>query len=264
MQIGIIGFGNMGSALCKAFIQKKIVSAKNIIAVDSSPEKLLSSKKEYGINITSKLTEVTTAEFLLLAVKPQTFSEVAKELKGKIPQKTIVISIMAGVGISNMKTLLGHQRVVRSMPNTPAMVGEGVTGWFADKSISASEKNKIKKLFECAGLAIEVKKEDQLNDFTALSGSGPGFFFYVFEQWLKAAKELNIPSKQTLNILAKTLQGSLKLLESSGETPEELRAKVTSKGGTTEAGLKILQKSSLEKLFAKTLKAAYNRSKQLG
>jgi pyrroline-5-carboxylate reductase len=197
-------------------------------------------------------------------VKPQTFEDVARELKGNIPKKTIIISIMAGVDISKMKKHLGHQRIVRSMPNTPAMVGEGVTGWFADKSITSTEKKNIQKLMESTGLAIEVKKETLLNDFTCLSGSGPGFFFYVFEQWLKATKELDIPAEQAEKILAKTIEGSLKLLKVSGETPQQLRTNVTSKGGTTEAGLEVLQKAKLENLFAKTLKAAYNRCKNLG
>jgi len=263
MTITIIGSGNMGTALVKGFLQKKLVKPKDLIVTDQSEEKLKNIQK-LGVWTSTNNQKVLKSDILIFAVKPQSFPELAKEIAKKIPKKTIVISIMAGIGIGTMKQHLGHQRIIRSMPNTPAMVGEGVTGWFADKSISASEKKKIQKLFESTGLAIEVKREDQLNDFTALSGSGPGFFFYVFEQWLKAIRGLNIPNEQASKILAKTLQGSLKLLETSGETPEKLRAKVTSKGGTTEAGLKILQKAQLEKLFAKTLKTAYNRSKQLG
>jgi len=264
MKIGIVGFGNMGSALCRAFIERKIVKPKDILATDTSAEKLQAAEKELRITTISDLNSISSSDILFLAVKPQTFPEVAEQLKGKLHKNTIAISIMAGVSISTIKKLLSHEKIVRSMPNTPAMIGEGVTGWYADKSVSTSEKKKIQQLFECTGLAIEVKKETLLNDFTALSGSGPGFFYYVFEQWLKAAKKLNLPATETSKILAKTLEGSLKLLDATQEKPKELREKVTSKGGTTEAGLEILKKAKLENIFAKTLKAAYNRSKQLG
>ncbi|MGE3278462.1 MAG: pyrroline-5-carboxylate reductase [Candidatus Altimarinota bacterium] len=264
MTISILGFGNMGSALCRAFIEQRVVKPKDIIATDTSAEKLQIAEKELQISTTTDLTQVASTDVLFLAVKPQTFPEIAEQLKEKLSKKTIVVSIMAGVSIATMKKLLNHEKIIRSMPNTPAMISEGVTGWYADKSISTAEKKTIQRLFECTGLSIEVKKESFLNDFTALSGSGPGFFYYVFEQWLKAAKKLDLPAADTSKILAKTLEGSLKLLESTQEEPEELRAKVTSKGGTTEAGLKVLEKAKLENLFAKTLKAAYNRSKQLG
>lgn len=264
MTISIIGFGNMGSALCRAFLKHHIVKPKHLTAVDASREKLETAKKELGITIATENTAAASADILFLAVKPQSFPEVASELNGKISKNTIVISIMAGISIATMKKLLSHKKIVRSMPNTPAMISEGVTGWCAEKSILPQEKKTIQQLLECTGLAIEVKKERLLNDFTALSGSGPGFFYYVFEQWLKAAKALDLPSAESTKVLAKTLEGSLKLLDFTQEKPEELRAKVTSKGGTTEAGLKILEKAKLEKVFAKTLKAAYNRSKQLG
>jgi len=263
MTISIIGSGNMGTALVKGFLQQKLSKPKDIIVTDQSEEKLKSLQK-MGVWTSTNNQKILKSEILFFAVKPQSFPELSKEISGKIPKKTIVISIMAGVSISKMKKHLGHQRIVRSMPNTPAMVGEGVTGWFADKSITSSEKKNIQKILESTGMAIEVKKENLLNDFTCLSGSGPGFFFYVFEQWLKATKKLSIPNDQASKILAKTIQGSLKLLEVSEEKPEQLRANVTSKGGTTEAGLEILQKAQLENLFAKTLKAAYNRCKNLG
>jgi pyrroline-5-carboxylate reductase len=263
MTISIIGSGNMGTALVKAFLQQNLLKPKDIVVTDQSEEKLKHLQK-LGVSTSTNNQKILKSDIILFAVKPQSFSELAKELTKKIPKKTIIISIMAGVGITKMKKHLGHQRIIRSMPNTPAMVGEGVTGWYADKSITGAEKKKVQALFESTGMAIEVKKETLLNDFTCLSGSGPGFFFYVFEQWLKATKELNLPSDQTAKILAKTIQGSLKLLELSGEKPEQLRSNVTSKGGTTEAGLEILQKAKLENLFAKTLKAAYNRCKNLG
>lgn len=263
MKISIIGCGNMGSALVKGFLRQNLVKPKDIIVTDQSEEKLNPLQK-LGVWTSTNNQKILKSDILIFAVKPQSFPDLAKEISGKIPKNCIVISIMAGVNISKMKKQLGHEKIVRSMPNTPAMIGEGVTGWFADKSIPSSEKKKIQKTLEATGMAIELSKENLLDDFTALSGSGPGFFFYLFDQWLKASKALRIPANDASRILLKMMQGSLKLLEVTQEKPEQLKKNVVSKGGATEAGLEILENAQLENLFAKTLKSAYNRCKKLG
>jgi|CXWL01.1.fsa_nt_gi pyrroline-5-carboxylate reductase len=262
MTISIIGAGNMGSALVKSFLSQGIATADELIVTDPDAKKLAPFKK-IGITTSTKNDTTHASDIILIAVKPQSFVDLAKELMGCIRNSTIVISIMAGVPVKKIQQLLGHKKIVRAMPNTPALVGSGVTGWFAGKELNKIEKDLVQEILGSTGYAFTITTEAQIDDVTVLSGCGPGFFFYLFDQWLRALESLDIPKKEQQKLLAKTLRGCLALLESSPDSPLELAQKVASKGGATEAGLKILSKAKLEKIFVKMIKASYTRCKQL-
>jgi len=264
MKIGIIGAGNMGSALCAAFVSAEVEPPEHITLSDPNSDKLEKIASSLGVQISSKNEDLLDSDMIILAVKPQAFPAVSKPLKGQLDEKAIVISIMAGVSISNIQEHLGHDRIVRAMPNTPALVNLGVIGWYAHEDINDGAGAEIQRLLETAGYAFRIETEEQIDDVTALSGCGPGFFFYLFDQWMKAGQQFNLPQAKVQDILLKTLQGSLKLLEESEDSPQELAQKVASKGGATEQGLKVLEGAQLEELLHKTMKAAYHRCKELG
>lgn len=260
--ICLIGAGNMGGAMIRAFLDKKLVLAKNIIILERDPEKQKTFEK-LGVRCASSMNDITSLPVIIFAIKPQQFSDVAQKLHGKISPSTVVISIMAGVPISKLEKELNHQKIVRAMPNTPGMIQQGVVGWYA-KNLVKEELGAVSALLSSLGFCFEVKEEDILNDVTALSGSGSGFFLYIVKAWQDAAKNLHLDEKLTNKALLETFKGSLALLEKTGKTPEELVQQVASKGGTTEAGLGELKKANLHDAFSKTLLAAYNRCKRLG
>jgi len=263
MTISIIGAGNMGSALCQSLLNKKICSAKNITISDKNEVKLKQLKSKLKVKTSTDNANVLDCDFLFLAIKPQSFLELAEEISGKIPKITTVISIMAGAKLDKIAELLLHEKLVRAMPNTPALVNEGVTGWVANNNISPEEKTEIQKILESTGYAIELENEDQIDKLTAISGCGPGFFFYIFDQWDKASQKLKLPDNKNKEILIKTLKGSLALLESSEDSAYTLTQKVASKGGATEQGLQVLADSRFEEIMSKMIDAAYNRCKEL-
>ncbi|MDP3975325.1 MAG: pyrroline-5-carboxylate reductase [bacterium] len=263
MTIGIIGGGNMGSALAKAFVLKKITAARNITVSDQNQEKLDKLSRELEVKTSRDNSELLKADFLVIAVKPQGFADMAKEIAGKVSKKTVVISIMAGISIRNIQDQLGHKKVIRSMPNTPAMIGEGVTAWIASEEISAEEKKTVQELLESTGYAFEVKDEGEMIRIGTIVGSGPGFTFYVIEQWLKGTEVLNLDPNLRKTVLLKVLKGSISLAEQSQDSLEQLRKNVTSPGGFTEAGLTILTAGGLEELFRDMLISATLRTAEL-
>jgi pyrroline-5-carboxylate reductase len=254
----------MGSALTKALLNAKIASATNITVSDPSKEKL-EALSRLGVTTTTQNLEALQSDVLLLAVKPQQFAELAEEIAGKISPKTMVISIMAGVPIEKIQKGLKHEKVLRAMPNTPALVGKGVMGWFADPAVTSTERTMAEKILRAGGETFEFQDESLLNDVTALSGCGPGFFFALVKAWQEAiGATLHLPKEKADQMLLKTLEGSLALLSSTGKSPETLMNEVASRGGSTEAGLKELENGNVAELFAKMVKAAYNRCKEMG
>ena len=205
---------------------------------------------------------VRRAQIILLAVKPQDFSVLASEL-GALRRNQLVISIMAGFPLSKLKTLLCHQRLVRAMPNLAARVGQAYTVWQAGVRLSAKERQIVAAVFSSLGKSVEVHNEDMIDRATALSGSGPAYFFLLAEKMIEAAYELGMKVDLAKKLVYQTAFGSGKVLTGSAEDPEDLIAKVASKGGTTEAALKMFQKKGFGKIVQDGIKAAYKRSKQL-
>jgi pyrroline-5-carboxylate reductase len=205
---------------------------------------------------------VKNADVVLISVKPQNMTELLPQLQ-VANDRTLFISIAAGITLARLEEALGKQRpVFRVMPNTPLMVGEGVTAYAANGQVAAKHHEILKTIFGVTGRVFAVS-EAQLDAVTALSGSGPAFMACIVAALAQAATAEGLPQKEALEMALQTMRGSATLLQHSGMTPEQLIVQVASKGGTTEAGLKVLQNSDLSQVLAQTIKAAAQRSREL-
>lgn len=199
-----------------------------------------------------------SADIILLAVKPQSFTEVSEEIKGKLNDQ-LVVSIMAGVGIQKIKSALGIEKVVRAMPNLGARVNKSMTVWTSE---GVENKEEINNLFLQIGQSLEVESEGMIDKATAVSGSGPGFFYYLINEWIKAVIELGFSEDQAKLLLFATIDGANAVLQSDRDA-EKLISQVASKGGTTETGLKILAEYKIKEMWNQVLQAAEKRVKEL-
>jgi len=275
-KIGFIGAGNMGEALVGALIKSNITEPKYIYASDASEKKLKNMSKEYGIHIRKDNSKLfLECDIIILAVKPQQMSQVLSEISGnvddKLSRKKLIISIAAGVSIRRLEDLLykrlneKNQKklpIVRVMPNTPALVLAGISGMSANKFTSRNDINVSKTILESAGEVIEFDEKD-LDAVTAVSGSGPAYVFYFIESMITGGTKAGLSLKNSEKLTLETVKGAVKLLEESNDSAETLRKKVASPGGTTEAALRVLEKTSVKASIVKAIAAAKKRSKEL-
>lgn len=275
-KIGFIGAGNMGEALVGALIKSNITEPKCIYASDASEKKLKNMSKEYGIHIRNDNFKLfLECDIIILAVKPQQMSQVLSEISGnvddKLPRKKLIISIAAGVSIRRLENLLykrlneKNQKklpIVRVMPNTPALVLAGVSGMSANKFSSRNDINVSKTILGSAGEVIEFDEKD-LDAVTAVSGSGPAYIFYFIESMITGGTKAGLSLINSEKLTLETVKGAVKLLEESNDSAETLRKKVASPGGTTEAALRVLEKTSVKASIVKAIAAAKKRSKEL-
>lgn len=210
------------------------------------------------------LDEIPPCDFYLVACKPQQFSELARDLNPILNPKGVVISIMAGVTIAKMKLLLPRaKKFVRTMPNLPCLVGEGVTGLYVTPSVSAQEKGIAQNIFGAISKTFFFEDEDALDIVVALTGAGPGYVFEVASCWIRKMVSMGINTETADRMIRQLFLGASRLMVESSESPEELRKRVASKGGTTEAALKVFTEFKLEEIFSKAIDAAFNRAKEL-
>lgn len=256
--IGIIGAGNMGSALYTALIKE--FNSQSIYICDQSKEKLdqIDGKNKFTSDQIKDFFK--NLEIVILAVKPQSFTELAESITDFDLSKHTIISIMAGVSVKNIQDRLSAPKVVRAMPNLAVKYQEGFTGWFATPGI---DQDLIKKIFSCTGQEIQVENEDQIDTITALSGSGPAYFFNLSETLAESAQELGFSKEQSEKIAKQTLIGSAETVKNSPGQLSDLREAVTSKGGTTEAALKHLKENSFDQIFKNAINKAKDRAKEL-
>jgi len=198
----------------------------------------------------------------IIAVKPQDFENLCKEVSVDLSNK-LVISIMAGVSIERIERLLNAKKVVRVMPNLPLRIQKSLSGWIASKGVSEEEKKSVRKLLKEFGAEVEVDKEEKINMITALSGSGPAYFFRLAEILAIAAKKYGFNDEEARKIAESTFLGAAELLKTSGERSCVLREKVTSKGGTTEAAFKSMDSNNIEKIVLEGIEAARRRADEL-
>jgi pyrroline-5-carboxylate reductase len=265
MKIAFIGGGNMGTAILSALIDKGLAKPSDITVKDIVKERLEYLKKTFGVEVTTDTTSaITGKEVILLSVKPQTVPEILPELKGKIGAGQLVLSIMAGIKISTLKDGTVCEAVVRVMPNTPAQVFEGMSGWTATPKVSKNQKELARSILQAIGKEIYFDDEKYLDMVTSVSGSGPAYFFYFVEALTEAGIKIGFSHDVAYELVLQTLIGAGKLMRESGTDPAELRKMVTSKGGTTAAALDVLEEGKFKELVVKALMAAYNRSRELG
>jgi pyrroline-5-carboxylate reductase len=262
--IGFLGFGNMGRALLRGLLARRAVTGPQARVFDVD-EGCCAEARAMGAGVSASAGSlIAGSTTIIVAVKPQTVAEVLREIPaGGVGGKRF-ISIAAGVPLAVLQGLLGPEaRVIRVMPNTPAMVGAGATAIALGAGCDASDAGVAQAIFEAVGIC-EVVDEAAMDAVTALSGSGPAYFFYMLECMVKAAVQEGLPEAQATKLAAQTLYGAGKLLVESGEPVASLRQRVTSRGGTTAAALAAFQEHGFAVVMETGVKAAAARSRELG
>jgi pyrroline-5-carboxylate reductase len=262
--IAIIGAGNMGSCLAGGLIANHY-PAKHIWLSDPSTDKLTHLAQRLLVNITTdNLEAIKTADVIILAIKPDLMQNIANSLANQLSHKPLIISIAAGIPTTLLTQWLSkEQPIVRVMPNTPALIGCGASGLFANKHVSPIQHALAESIMRAVGVVAWLKEEAQMDTVTALSGSGPAYFFLIIEALQDAAEKLGL-SKETARLLTlQTAYGASRMALESEKNITELRQQVTSPGGTTEQGIAALEKGNLRDIFKQALQAAKNRSEEL-
>jgi len=222
-------------------------------------------KQKYAAAVTANSIEaVTGKDVIVLAVKPQNIGDAMVPLKGVLKANQLVLSIAAGVTIKTIRGGLGHDNIVRSMPNTPAQIGLGITGWTATKKTTEEQKAMARVLLGAMGKEIYFDNEAALDMVTAVSGSGPAYFYLFAETLIQAAVNIGLDIKDAETLVKQTMLGAAHLVNTSEKPVAELRRNVTSKGGTTEQAIKIFEESGLAAIVDKAVKAACRRAAELG
>ncbi|MEO6696395.1 MAG: pyrroline-5-carboxylate reductase [Gammaproteobacteria bacterium] len=263
--IAFIGGGNMARSLIAGLIADGY-PAQNIWVADPKPEQLTELRQNFGIHTTSSnIQTIEHASVVVLAVKPQILKTVAQELASAVQKyHPLVVSIAAGIREPDLNRWLGGDvAVVRAMPNTPALVQTGATALYANAHVSHEQRNRAESILRAAGLTLWLENEAQMDAVTALSGSGPAYFFLVMEALENAAVRLGLRREEARLLTLQTALGAAKMALESNEDTATLRTRVTSKGGTTEQAVKVLQDGRLQELFDAALQAAHTRSIEL-
>ncbi len=206
---------------------------------------------------------IIDSDLVIIAVKPQDFQLLTDNISFKLKEDQIILSIMAGIKIKQIQQFLNHKKVVRAMPNSPTLLGMGITGYSVAEGISFNELMSIERLLNATGRSIYLEDEDLLDSVTALSGSGPAYFYYIVDAMIKAGVEMGIDENLSKLFVKQTMLGAYHLINNSEKNLEELIADVASKGGTTEAALKVFERNQLNETIQKAILAAERRSKEL-
>lgn len=272
-RIAFIGGGNMATALIHGVVEGMEAQAASatprdltVVVSDPSPERRAALIDRYGIEaVGDNMQAIAQADIVVLAVKPQQIRMVAEQIRSGLAAEQLVVSVAAGITSAALSAWLGgHPAIVRAMPNTPAMVGCGATGLYADASLSERARSNAESLLRSVGVVQWVAQEGDLDKVTALSGSGPAYVFLVMEAMQAAAEKLGLGADAARLLTLETVYGAARLAMTADESPAELRARVTSPGGTTEQGIAALERAGLREAFVDALRAAHDRSEELG
>jgi pyrroline-5-carboxylate reductase len=261
--IGFLGAGNMAEALIRGVISAKLYSPRDVLISDVLRERLDFLAGKYGVTPVSGNAPLAGAsDILVLAVKPQKMAEALDSIGQSVKKDALVVSIAAGIRTARIASILGDRPIVRVMPNTPALIGEGASAIFANKKAKPALEKAL-KVFTAVGKAVVVEDEEQIDAVTAVSGSGPAYFFLLMEEMNAAARKLGLSEQTARELVLQTARGAALLAAQSAETPAQLRRKVTSPGGTTEAAIKVFGTRDFSALVTDALTAARDRSREL-
>ncbi len=264
MKIGIIGCGNMGMAFANSFIQYNLVQKEDLLLVEKSAERgdVLREQKA-GVVVDTISSSLGEVDLIILSVKPQDFPAAASEIQKYIQPNQLVLSIMAGIPISKIQESISHPLIIRAMPNTPALLGMGMTAFAAAAEVGLSDIRKVENLINSTGRAVFLEQEDLLDAVTAASGSGPAYFFYLVKQMIDAGVAMGFDPAMSALLIKQTMLGSYHLMQTSDKTLDELIQAVASKGGTTEAALKTFMEQGVGEGLKNGIFAAQKRAKEL-
>ena len=264
MKITFIGGGNMAAALISGIV-RQAGSGADIHVVDRNPEALERLAQQYGVRTATAIdAQVTESEVVVLAIKPQQMREVAAELAPHL-QRQLVLSIAAGIRSSDLaRWLNGYEAIVRTMPNTPALIGMGVTGLAAQPGVSDGQRAQADAVMRAVGKTVWLDDEAQIDPVTAVSGSGPAYVFFFLEAMQEAARQMGLSAQQGRELALATFTGAAQLAAQSDEPVEVLRQRVTSKGGTTHAAITSMEAAGVKEAIVAAMQAAAARGKELG
>jgi len=259
--ICFIGGGNMAQALIGGLISRGLPPTR--ITVSDPVEQIRQLLQEKEVHVTQdNVAAIKNADVVVLAVKPQVLATVLRPLKGLLSDK-LVISIIAGAEIQTISNLIDSDRIVRVMPNTPALVQTGAHGIYANDVVGTSDRELTSQILAATGLTIWVNSEAQIDAVTAVSGSGPAYFFYLMESMIRAGKNLGLDEKVATALTLQTALGAAQMAITSSNTPSELRKNVTSPNGTTQAALEVFDRAQISQNIQSALAAAQKRSQEL-
>ncbi len=265
MKIAVLGAGKMGISFSKSFLKYELIKAENLHLITRKKDKIEKISKEFPgskVSCFEELKEIA-ADLVILAVKPQDFAFVVENISVQFTENQMLLSIMAGIKIEKIQKLFNHQKVVRAMPNSPTLLGMGITGYTAAEGISFQDLMQIERFLNSTGRSVYLEDENLLDGVTALSGSGPAYFYYIVDAMIKAGTEMGIDENLAKLFVKQTMLGAYHLINNSEKSLEELIKDVASKGGTTEAALKTFEENHLKETLRKGILAAENRSKEL-
>jgi pyrroline-5-carboxylate reductase len=262
-RIAFIGGGNMASAIIGGLIRQGLAPAQ-VAVVEPFAEARARLAQQFGVTAQEHAGAALAAcDLVVWAVKPQTFKDAAAQARAHV-QQALHLSVAAGIRSDSIAAWLGTERIVRSMPNTPALVGKGMTALFARGAVGAAEKSRVEQVIATTGEFLWVDAEKQLDAVTALSGSGPAYVFYFLEAMTQAGAEMGLGEEQARRLAVGTFVGASELARASQEPLQLLRERVTSKGGTTHAALTSMEQDGVKAEFVKALHAACRRAEELG
>lgn len=263
-KVAIIGGGKMGSIIAQGLITHKIIPAKDIIVtdIDKARLKFLHSSLKLKVSHDNEKA-VKGADVIVLAVKPQNMAATLNQISSSVSKSKVVISIAAGITTKFIEdSLTKGIRVVRVMPNTPALVGEGAAAVAAGSGAKANDIKLTRAIFNAVGISVEIK-EKLMDAVTGLSGSGPAYFFLIIEALIEAGLKTGLPRALAKQLAAQTMMGTARLCLKSDKEPAQLREMVTSPNGTTFAGLKVMEEKNIRKIMVAAVEAATKRSREL-
>jgi pyrroline-5-carboxylate reductase len=265
-KLAVVGAGSMAEALISGIIESRLITGDNIwVTNKGNEEKLQFMQKTYGVQATYNLEEIFKgAEAVILAIKPKDAADAITLIKPYLKTDMLIISVLAGVSIESIELLAERKLpVVRAMPNTSAAVGKSASALSVNERVTTKQMELVKEIFETVGMAAFVE-EKQLDAVTGLSGSGPAYIYYLAEAMEKSAEEIGLEKEMAKEFIIQTLIGAAEMLAKSAKEPQQLRKEVTSPGGTTEAGVKVLEENGVQKAFIECIKQATAQSIRLG
>ena len=264
MKIAIVGCGNMGMAFAKSFLKYDLVKKENLFLIEKSTYRAdVLREEKSGVVVDAINAQITDCDIVILSVKPQDFASVQAGLRAFLQPQQVVLSIMAGIPIATIQERLNHQLVIRAMPNTPAMIGMGITGFSAAKELSFAQLLKVDNLINATGRSVFLEDETMLDAVTALSGSGPAYFYYLVKAMVEAGKQMGFEESMATLLVKQTMLGSFHLINNADKSLDELIKAVASKGGTTEAALGQFEIGNLAQTLQNGILAAEQRAKEL-
>jgi pyrroline-5-carboxylate reductase len=263
-QLGVIGAGNMAEAILRGLLKAGILSKGAVVASDTAADRRQKVSRELGVTCVEGNHAPAQCPSVLLAVKPQVMGAALADIAPVLPADSLVISIAAGIRTSFLDEHLGRKgRIVRVMPNTPMLVGAGVSAICAGPRAREEDLEYVQKLFSVGGSAVLVA-EEMMDAVTAVSGSGPAYFFFLVEAMIAAGVAEGLPEEVAVPLAIHTCLGAGKLMVETGESPESLRAKVTSPNGTTQRAIETMESTGVHKKLVEAIRAAAARSREMG